>query len=313
MTTTTTDIADDFEQLPPEKLQAHCRRQLSAMLDGELPPDEAKFMLRRVGHDADLSGCWERWQLAGDVMRGHALVLPADFAQRVSMAISADGRASATVTTRRGHWLQRWGGSLALAASVAAVTFVVAREWPAVDGGVADPSPAMAVDAFAIDPATIASLAGASGDAPGAADPADAPAQAAVAAVALASTAQRRRAAEATRRQAAAVATPEAVAAAPVLVAMRDADAVDAAPPARPLADAGALFAPPADARGTSRPWPRAVLHGAAAGGPLAAGYGGLAAGGTQADAGLDADPFAPRDWPREAESPATAAAQPSP
>ena len=81
--------ADDIDAIgnygigpDPDKLLLFHRQQLSAMLDGELSPDEAKFMLRRLQHDGELAACWERWQVCGDVLRGrHHALLPSDFAE----------------------------------------------------------------------------------------------------------------------------------------------------------------------------------------------------------------------------------------
>ena len=53
-----------------DKLDIHNRQQLSALMDGELSPDEARFLLRRLQHDEELGSTWERWQLCGDVLRG---------------------------------------------------------------------------------------------------------------------------------------------------------------------------------------------------------------------------------------------------
>ena len=39
-----------------DKLDLHQRQQLSALVDGELAPDQARFLLRRLQHDAELSG-----------------------------------------------------------------------------------------------------------------------------------------------------------------------------------------------------------------------------------------------------------------
>ena len=55
-----------------DKFELHYRQQLSALVDGELAADEARFMLRRLQHDGEVSSCQERWQLLGDVMRGQA-------------------------------------------------------------------------------------------------------------------------------------------------------------------------------------------------------------------------------------------------
>ena len=40
-----------------DKLDIHHRQQLSALMDGELLADEARFLLRRLQHDRDLTGC----------------------------------------------------------------------------------------------------------------------------------------------------------------------------------------------------------------------------------------------------------------
>ena len=58
-------IANDLTQLSS-------REQLSALMDGALPADQTRFLLRRLQHDAPLAGCWERWRLTGEVMRGLA-------------------------------------------------------------------------------------------------------------------------------------------------------------------------------------------------------------------------------------------------
>ena len=119
----------------PDKFELHYRQQLSALVDGALAADEARFMLRRLEHDAELSSCQERWQLLGDVMRGQACApAPLDFTARVHAAISADAAEHGPVTiaapvkaTARSGW-RRWGGGAALAASVAAVALFMARE-----------------------------------------------------------------------------------------------------------------------------------------------------------------------------------------
>uniref|UniRef100_UPI0028A918E1 sigma-E factor negative regulatory protein n=1 Tax=Stenotrophomonas sp. TaxID=69392 RepID=UPI0028A918E1 len=75
----------------PDKFDAHHRQQLSALIDGELSADEARFMLRRLEHDDALAGCHERWQLLGDVLRGQACApAPVDFAARVQAAVAAE-------------------------------------------------------------------------------------------------------------------------------------------------------------------------------------------------------------------------------
>lgn len=119
----------------PDKLDAHNRQQLSALIDGELSADEARFMLRRLEHDGALAGCHERWQLLGDVLRGQACApAPLDFAGRVRLAVAEEPLpqrvspdAERRSEVRRSGW-RRWGGGAALAASVAAVAMFMTRE-----------------------------------------------------------------------------------------------------------------------------------------------------------------------------------------
>ena len=112
-----------------DKVDLHYRQQLSALMDGALAPDEARFLLRRLQHDGDLSECWERWQLAGEVMRGRAVaMLPTGFAARVGEAI-AEAPVALTQAQSRTHWA-RWSGGVALAASVAVVALLATRQAP---------------------------------------------------------------------------------------------------------------------------------------------------------------------------------------
>src|SRR5687768_4769304 len=114
-----------------DKVDLHYRQQLSALMDGALAPDEAKFLLRRLQHDGELSECWERWQLAGEAMRGRATaVLPHGFATRVGVAIAAEAVVASNPRMKpRVRWA-RWGGSVALAASVAVVALLATRQPP---------------------------------------------------------------------------------------------------------------------------------------------------------------------------------------
>lgn len=116
----------------PDKFDTHYRLQLSSMMDSELSLDEARFLLRRLRHDEELNGCWERWQLCGDILRGQAQApAPTGFAQRVALAIAAEPQQSAAnrdpASRRSRSSLARWGGG-ALAASVALVALFMARQ-----------------------------------------------------------------------------------------------------------------------------------------------------------------------------------------
>ena len=90
--------------------------QLSALMDGELPEAEARFLLRRLEHDAELRAAWERMQLASHCLRSQAW-RPMDegFAARVAAGIAP------APAVGRPHWL-RW----AVAASVVAVGMLMA-------------------------------------------------------------------------------------------------------------------------------------------------------------------------------------------
>ena len=145
--------------------QLSSREQLSALMDGALPADETRFLLRRLQHDASLAECWERWRLSGEVMRGLAPAqrLPADFASRVSAAIFDEGRGavggeSVESRARKPVWL-RWGGGAAMAASLAVVVGFVARQ-PAVDPAGITPQTQVAAASTTLDPAPVPSLPG---------------------------------------------------------------------------------------------------------------------------------------------------------
>lgn len=117
------DIDKDAPAPGPE--QAALREQLSALVDGALDPARARFLLRRLEHDAELAGCFERWQLAGDALRGaRPLALPAGFGPRVAAAIAVEAAPARAAVP--GGWRRPWALG-ALAASVAAVALFVAR------------------------------------------------------------------------------------------------------------------------------------------------------------------------------------------
>ena len=128
-----------------DKIDNHYFQQLSALMDGDLPPDQARFLLRRMEHDTELTGCWERWQLCGDAMRGQAQApAPAGFADRISAAIAAEPAHSAVNSASpsiRSN-LAKWGGG-ALAASVAAIALFMVRQQ------VPDEAPSQATPAVA--------------------------------------------------------------------------------------------------------------------------------------------------------------------
>ncbi|WMJ70093.1 sigma-E factor negative regulatory protein [Stenotrophomonas sp. 24(2023)] len=250
-----------------QRLDLRHREQLSALVDGELGTDEARFLLRRLEHEPELSACQERWQLLGDVMRGQAgLLAPAGFSDRVAEALAAEPRPQAEPRrqVRRSGW-RSWGGGAALAASVAAVALFMGGEKlrEPVPG---DEAPAQVIASQAqlpaapVPPTAPATVTEASVD-PAAVALASVPA----AAVAAASRRQDGRRASATRSQQAARA------------AQRDDEplrAVASQAPLAPTVPAGSNRASPfGDVGGLqARPWPRSSLA-PAAGGALNASY----------------------------------------
>jgi negative regulator of sigma E activity len=122
--------------------------QLSAFMDGELPDAEARFLLRRLEHDAELRAAWTRMQLASQCLRAQPW-RPMDAAFPGRVAASLEDEAPAA---QRRSWL-RW----AVAASVLALGVLMAphlRQAPAAPAALADaPAPA-AVDHIVASPAS---------------------------------------------------------------------------------------------------------------------------------------------------------------
>lgn len=101
---------------------------LSALLDGELPPDRARFLLRRLERDPALRATWERWQLASSCLRRSELrPMPAGFAERVAAALDGEP----VPHGRRQPRLLRWIGGGAIAASVALAALLAISPPPA--------------------------------------------------------------------------------------------------------------------------------------------------------------------------------------
>ncbi len=64
--------------------------QLSALMDGELPPEETALLLRRLEREPALARRLARYRAMGDVLRGDRVQPSADFASRVSAAIAQE-------------------------------------------------------------------------------------------------------------------------------------------------------------------------------------------------------------------------------
>ena len=105
------------------------REALSALFDGELDADAARFALKRLSHDAQWRRACGSWQLCGDALRGQAAGIAApDFADRVAAAIAAEAATAQAVAPASAPGNRRgWIGGAALAASVAVAALFVAR------------------------------------------------------------------------------------------------------------------------------------------------------------------------------------------
>ena len=235
--------------------QLSSREQLSALMDGALPADQTRFLLRRLQHDAPLAGCWERWRLTGEVMRGLAPAqrLPADFASRVSAALRGDVVAVPVPRAARSPAWLRWGGGAAMAASLAVVALMARQP--------AGELPSAAAQVASVAAAATRLPAGALPEVPSPAD-AGAAVQAAAGAVAVASPRPLR------NRDVTQWRAPTRVQAAPVRAPALDTQTAAAAGSSM-LGNASTIPQPDI----VTRPWPRSVLPQYASGG-LAVGFG---------------------------------------
>jgi len=98
------------------------REQLSALVDGELPRDQVRFLLRRIDGDAQLARSWANYHLAGEVLRQRTAALPlrADLADALMQHLDAG-------SSGIGMRLLRWAGGGAIAAAVAVFALVSTR------------------------------------------------------------------------------------------------------------------------------------------------------------------------------------------
>ena len=118
-------------------MNQEARESLSAGMDGELPVEQLRFLLRRLDHDTSLRQTWTGYHLARDGLRREgSLRASSGFAARVMLAIDAEPDAT-VVVGRRHRWL-RWSGGGAIAAGVAAAALMMSQ--PAGNPGRMDPA-----------------------------------------------------------------------------------------------------------------------------------------------------------------------------
>lgn len=255
------------------------RETLSALFDGELEDDAARFALRRLDHDAGWRDACSRWQLAGDVLRGQAVGLaPAGFAERVATAMATERADVATIAVASGEarsglapanaqvQSRRWWGRAALAASVAVAALFVTHPFSGVG-----PDDSTTGNPMAAIPAPSASTLADSASSDTGAQPSSPSGGAEVAAIAVAAADVPRRVTE--RRARGGAAAGKAVSRreveAPVTVALAASD-----PGSRPVAPTATDPFKPQPGELVARPWPRAVLPGSTVAGALTASYG---------------------------------------
>jgi len=116
------------------------KQQLSALMDGELGRDEARFLHKRLESDADLRADWARWHCVRDTLQGRPLQpVGGDFLAGVLRGIEQDAAPARS-------WMAgglRWLAGAAVAASVAVVALMALPNAPTggSEGVAAQPAP----------------------------------------------------------------------------------------------------------------------------------------------------------------------------
>src|SRR5689334_9375646 len=126
--------------------------QLSALFDGELPPQQAEMVIRRAVKDVAMREHWQRYALIGACLRGEPLAgaqRREDLADRVRarLAAEADIIAPGAIAAARSAGSARGFAGLfgrgalggAIAAAVAVVSIFVVRSVGLVSGEVGAP------------------------------------------------------------------------------------------------------------------------------------------------------------------------------
>jgi sigma-E factor negative regulatory protein RseA len=102
------------------------KEKLSALVDNELDELDERRVMKALENDADLRQTWERYHLVRSVMHQELEVLvPSGMAVRVAARIESE---PANVASFRRRKISRLAGTLAMAASVAAIA-VAGVQW----------------------------------------------------------------------------------------------------------------------------------------------------------------------------------------
>jgi len=105
----------------------HSDEQLSALVDGELEPNQHTLLMRRLERDQCMQSRWSRYYLMGEAIRRDLCGdLTVDLAQRVHMSIQSEPPLTPEVRgqTATKAW-PRSATGFAVAASVAAIALAV--------------------------------------------------------------------------------------------------------------------------------------------------------------------------------------------
>ncbi|MDQ3056178.1 MAG: sigma-E factor negative regulatory protein [Pseudomonadota bacterium] len=258
------DNITDTSSAASDKFEHHYRQQLSALMDGALPPDEARFLLRRLQHDTDLAQCLDRWHMAGDALRGESQAIVCDgFAERVAAMVASEPASipAAVGASRANRSGLRWAGGAALAASVALVALFVTRQPSAPD---AMPTPSSVAEASIPADVDNASVATNSPSPPSMTSPAIVAETIPAAAIATASAPSQNNIRRGNRSQSqrATIRTP----------ARSQRQMVAGVTPQGEATATSPVF----DTAATARPWPGAVFPQMPAAGSFNVGYGGV-------------------------------------
>jgi negative regulator of sigma E activity len=120
--------------------------QLSALFDGELPPQQAQMVIRRALRDPAMRASWERYALIGACVRGEPIAVRSrmSVAERVQSSLAAErelniaslpvrgGQAGAASSGRSMLGRGALGGAIAAGVAVISI-FVVRQMGPATD------------------------------------------------------------------------------------------------------------------------------------------------------------------------------------
>lgn len=99
------------------------KERLSALMDGVLPAEEARFLLRRIEREPELKRLWSSWhRIRACVGEGGAAPLSEDFADRVMECLDREAVPQSTVAPGGRGWRAVLG--VAVAAGVAWLALV---------------------------------------------------------------------------------------------------------------------------------------------------------------------------------------------